>query len=460
MLRATGYWLRQHIHMLSPQRREEVIQELDVASSPGFDFFLLVVLSCSIATLGLITNSAAVIIGAMLVAPLMSPILGLSVASVAGKRRMFQRSVVALTQGAFLAVVFAAALGWLSHLLPFGVLEEIPVEILARTKPSPFDLGIALAGGAAAAYALANPKISAALPGVAIATALMPPLCTVGLGISLADLSITFGALLLFLTNFAAISFAGIVVFALLGFRPLHSEERWHGVPRSVVISAVLVLLITVPLVLLTLRFVEQARLTQQLREAVADEIKILPDVQLVDVNYTLSDSVLEAQVTARSSRHPTYQEVVKLQAAIALRLQRPLALKLIVVPTTKLDPLIPPTHTPTPTPGPTATTTPTPTITPSPTLTPSPSPTPTLTPTFTPAFTPTPVVAYIANNQGLGVALLDSPAGKIIGFLPENAPVQLLYRRNTLNFIEWIEVRDLLGRTGWIPANNVFVRP
>ena len=93
--------------------------------------------------------------------------------------------------------------------------------MLARTRPTPFDLGVALAGGAAAAYALAQPKLSAALPGVAIATALMPPLCAVGIGVAVGNLEVALGALLLFLTNLAAISFAGIMVFVLLGFRPL-----------------------------------------------------------------------------------------------------------------------------------------------------------------------------------------------------------------------------------------------
>ena len=94
--------------------------------------------------------------------------------------------------------------------------------MLLRTQPSPFDLVIALAGGAAATYALARPRLSAALPGVAIATALMPPLCVVGIGISLQRSDVYMGALLLFLTNLVAISFASILVFAFLGFRPSH----------------------------------------------------------------------------------------------------------------------------------------------------------------------------------------------------------------------------------------------
>src|SRR3990172_4047231 len=134
--------IKEWFQPLTSKRKTDVIRELNQASSPGFDYFLLVLLSCAIATFGLITDSAAVIIGAMLVAPLMSPILGLSLASVAGKRRMFQRAVIALLEGGLLAAALAALLAWLAHASPFGALNELPGEVLARTRPSPFDLGI------------------------------------------------------------------------------------------------------------------------------------------------------------------------------------------------------------------------------------------------------------------------------------------------------------------------------
>ena len=185
--------IRNWMQPISHDRRQEVLDELHQASSPGFDYFLLVLLSCSIATFGLITNSAAVIIGAMLVAPLMSPILGLSLASVAGEQGLFRKAVIALVEGGLLAIVLSAILGLIANLLPLDVFTVLPAEILARTHPSPFDLGIGLAGGAAAAYALAQPRLSAALPGVAIATALMPPLCTLGIVVALVNVGAALG---------------------------------------------------------------------------------------------------------------------------------------------------------------------------------------------------------------------------------------------------------------------------
>ncbi len=459
--------IRRLLRILPVERRDAVLEQLSQSATPGFDFFLLVVLSCSIATWGLITNSPAVIIGAMLVAPLMSPILGLSLASVAGERRMFTRSLTALIQGALLAVALSAALGWTARLLPFDVLTDLPYEVLSRTHPTPFDLGIALAGGAAAAYALAQAHLSAALPGVAIATALMPPLCTVGIGLAANDTSVALGALLLFLTNLAAISFAGIAVFAFLGFRPVLREERWHGVPRTFFISASLVLIVTVPLVVLTLRFVGDARWRREVQEVVRAEVAVLPDAQIVEMTFgNISDSPLNLVVTVRTSRQPRHAEVVDLQSAIAGRLQRATALQLIVVPATRLDPLVPPTHTPTSTPGPSATPTPTATFTTTPlptaTATPSSTVTPTDTPTATPTDTPTPTntptptpVPAVVGLPG-GTVLRDEPNGRIIGFLPDSAPLQILYRAEVVNEIVWLEVRDVLNRVGWVRESHI----
>ena len=170
------YWFRRNIKAVDVEQRAAVQISLRQSSRPTFDFFLLVVLSSIIATLGLLVDSPAVIIGAMLVAPLMSPIIGLGLASLTGDRRLLQDAFVAILRGALLSILISAIITLINLSLPFVILSELNQEIVSRTHPSPIDLGVALAGGAAAAFALAMPNISAALPGVAIATALMPPL--------------------------------------------------------------------------------------------------------------------------------------------------------------------------------------------------------------------------------------------------------------------------------------------
>ncbi|RME06679.1 MAG: DUF389 domain-containing protein, partial [Anaerolineae bacterium] len=156
---------------VTQERRGEVQVRLREASHPDFSFFLLVLLSSVIATFGLLMNSPATIIGAMLVAPLMSPIIGLGLGSIRGDDRLIRDAAAALFRGAGLAVLIAFALAVGNRIFPFQPLtpDNLPTEVLARTRPSPMDLGVALAGGLAAAFALAMPNISAALPGVAIA---------------------------------------------------------------------------------------------------------------------------------------------------------------------------------------------------------------------------------------------------------------------------------------------------
>lgn len=449
---------------LTQERQQEVLTELATASRPGFDYFLLVTLSCIIATLGLITNSAAVIIGAMLVAPLMSPILGLSLASVAGEQRVFRQAILSLAEGVLLALVLAVIIGTLARLLPFGMLSALPDEVLARTHPTPFDLGVALAGGAAAAYALAHPRISAALPGVAIATALMPPVCTIGIGISLGNSSVALGASLMFITNFAAISFAGILVFGALGFRPNHPDNNRYGLPRSVWASAFLVGVVTIPLILLTLNVVQEANRRQAILQVIDSELADLAGTQFVDLKLQDHQDGLDIQVTFRAIRQPTYEQTVALQAALADRLQETVALQLIVIPASRLDPLSPPTAThtftpgpsPSPTSSPTYTLTPTETFTPSPTVTTTPTDTatPTVTDTPTATHTPTPIPARIAFTNGKWVYLRDQPNGKILLALSEGTHVLILYQRQWVQGLEWIEIQTLDGLTGWVLAD------
>ncbi len=187
------FYLRKILPPPDRERRAEVQLALREQSEPDFDYFVLVLLSCTIATFGLLIDSAATIIGAMLVAPLMSPILGLGLASIRGDTILLRNATSALARGAVLAILLSAFITWTNIQLPFISLLEIPAEVLARTRPSPIDLGVALAGGLAATFALVQPNLSATLPGVAIATALMPPLCAIGVGLALGDWEVAGG---------------------------------------------------------------------------------------------------------------------------------------------------------------------------------------------------------------------------------------------------------------------------
>jgi uncharacterized hydrophobic protein (TIGR00271 family) len=192
---------------VSDARAEAVGQEIALGSDPRLRFYLMVAASTMLASLGLIMNSTAVVIGAMLVAPLMTPIFGIALALVRGDTHLLSRSMQAEAVGVVLAILLALLLGLL---IPELAATE---EIMARTKPNLFDLLVALFAGFAGAYAMVDENISPALPGVAIATAIVPPLATTGLSLALGNMHWALGSFLLFFANFLSILLVASIVF-------------------------------------------------------------------------------------------------------------------------------------------------------------------------------------------------------------------------------------------------------
>ncbi len=432
------YLFRRIVKPVTRERRAEVQVQLRKASTPDFDFFLLVILSCVIATLGLLTDSAAVIIGAMLVAPLMSPIIGLGLASLTGDARLFRDAGIALARGALMAVVMAALLTLGNRYLPFIVLYDLPAEVLARTRPSPIDLTIALAGGMAAAFALAMPSISAALPGVAIATALMPPLCTVGIGLALGRWDVASGALLLFITNAVTIAFASMLVFFALGFSP--RSEGGRSIPRALLIEAILTLVLLIPLSIISAQFVREANQDRLINGIVQEEASLY-DAEVIELQIEQDERTWYLYITVRLSEPLKYEDAIALQKNIALRLQQPVSIVVNQIVAARLDPLVPPTLTPTPTP---ATFTPTATFTTTATSTPI--------PTHTPTLTATPAPAQIPRDIAKTLDLLQQPGGPVIGKLRPGDVVSVLYDSRVFGGLVWLQIMDAEGRIGWLP--------
>ena len=448
---------------LQPEERRAILEQLTPTASPGFDFFFLVVLSGTIATLGLITNSPAVIIGAMLVAPLMSPIIAIGLASITGSSALLRSASSALVRGAFLAIILSTLVTLFNQKLPFISMQELPSEVLARIRPSPLDLTIALAGGMAAAYALTRPNLSAALPGVAIATALMPPLCTVGIGLAIGRWEVAGGALLLFLTNAIAIAFAATLVFFGRGFSAslTPTEPR---LPRSLVYSALLTAVLLIPLTYYSTRFFQEASDNRTFNDVVAREVQKI-GIELVEFKVDRTNGTIDLSLTIRTNTALNYSQVVNLQQAIVTGLGQPVSLKVNQIIAEQLDPLIPPTVTPTLTPTSTATPGPSPTATPPPTRTATVTPTvtltatstPTLVPTSTPTAIPTSAAGQVQFGAFSGLFLYQSPGGPVIGLLSIGQPLTVLYPRQILNGLVWAQVVDRDGRAGWVL--EVYVR-
>jgi len=448
--------------------------QLRDASHPDFSYFLLVFLSSVIATLGLLINSPATIIGAMLVAPLMSPILGLGLGSIRGDDRLLKDAGSALLRGAVVAITIAFLLTLNNRLMPFVPLipSDLPSEVMARTHPSPMDLGIAIAGGLAAAFALAMPDISAALPGVAIATALMPPLAVVGIGLAYQRWEVAGGAFLLFITNGVAIAASAMLVFFALGFTHRSADKvgRIFGVPRSLAISLIVTVLLLGPLTFMSFQFVQEATAARNIVERnigiksiIEDEVRVFSGAEVTTWNTKNEENLLILEITIRTPVLLSYYDTIDMRDTIGTQLSaqnylsegQEFQLVLNQFQAQRLDPLIPPTatatpHTPTIGPSPTATPTVTTTATRTPTHTPTASNTPTPLPTVT--NTPTAYPGYTTSILFPGLRLRQSPDGPVIATLLQNEQLTILYGMETSGGLVWIEVQDSSGRIGWIP--------
>lgn len=251
------------------------------------DYVILMVASTLLAAFGLVLNSAAVIIGAMVLAPLMAPIVSLAMGILRRESRLIQQSGRSIATGVALALGVAALV---SLLMP---LQRVTAEIDSRLHPSLLDLGVAVVSGIAAAYAHAREHIIKSLPGVAIAVALVPPLAVAGIGLGWGEWRVFGGAFLLFLTNLVGIASTAALTFLVLGYAPIQTAAR------GLRILAVAMVLMALPLTLSFSQIVSTARLERRVTsEPVSLRGQPLP---LSDVQVRREDGrvVVRASVAA-----------------------------------------------------------------------------------------------------------------------------------------------------------------
>ncbi len=277
----------------APESRRRILESLLLSGEDRRwrTFAFLMALSVTIATLGLSRDSAAIVIGAMLIAPLMTPIMGLAAClAMAWPGRAFRMAVVIL-----IASVGGVALAWLiTRAQPD---PRLTAEALARTRPDVRDLVVALAAGAAGAYATAREDVSGALPGVAVAVALVPPLATIGVTLELGRYDLMRGAMLLYAANLFAIVLVGVIILVAAGFVPV---TRLRLVSRrlaiGVVACVVAMVAVAVPLTQSSIAVVRRADNLDAITLAVGRWLVDVPELQIDDV--TLNKNRVKVTVT------------------------------------------------------------------------------------------------------------------------------------------------------------------
>ena len=304
----------------------EIHQEADESRQFDVVYFAMLVLSSLIALLGLLLNSPAVIIGAMLIAPLMGPILACGLALTAADWNIGKKAARNVALSVVEAIVITALATRLSPL------REVTPEIMARTNPNLMDLLIALFSGIAGTLALTSRKTAMTiLPGVAIATALIPPLATVGYGIGTVQWPIASGALMLFLTNFAAIVLSAGLVFLLVGVRPQSAvADRQHFIARYRIAIAVLLLLgLSVPLMRTLRSAAQEVHLRAEISNLLRKRLSSSEDRQLDSVKLQIAKGHIAVAAIVQTSRFIEPKEVQALQSELTRLIGRPVRLEL-----------------------------------------------------------------------------------------------------------------------------------
>jgi uncharacterized hydrophobic protein (TIGR00341 family) len=268
--------------------REELYARAQDLAPANSTFFAFILLSTVIATTGLLLDSAATIIGAMVVAPLMGPAISASVGTVLDDQRMASRGVALQVTGLVAAILTAAVMGWLLQqtvLLPPGLdIRTIP-QVAERTSPNFLSLFLALGSGIAGAISIMR-GAGSALVGVAIAVALIPPAATSGLGIAFGLTGVAIAGAVLVVVNLLAINISALILFFLAGFRPLDAGQ-FEGVRRSVV-SRIVVIGIAIALLSIVLGLVTvttfQTQMFAQQTEAELEQRFAEADIEGVEL--------------------------------------------------------------------------------------------------------------------------------------------------------------------------------
>jgi len=300
------------------QRRtlEELVEDLDLAAgdaqSKKTAFWTMLVLSAVIASGGVVSDSTATVIGAMIIAPLSTPIMGLALGIVRRSSAGTWRAA-AFTFGGAIAVVVIGLL--FSLVVPEGVNLLNNSQIAGRTSPGLVDLISAVATGLAGSVAFARRDVAAVLPGVAIAISLVPPLAVVGVCLGQGAVALALGALVLFLSNFVALVLAGTLVFTVAGYAAEAGQVKQLSRQRAYLAIGVLLVAVLVPMAVNTVGAYLVDRWTQRVQSTAEQWIAQQPGASIESV--TVESRTIYVNVQTPGGLPPTRELVAELDGQI-----------------------------------------------------------------------------------------------------------------------------------------------
>lgn len=294
---------------VSDEDIKETLSSLKESAQTTSIFIVLMILSTLLATIGLFQDSTPSVIGAMILAPLMAPIISLAMGFTRNNPSLITNSLKTLGIGVFSALFFSA---FLTLILP---LEMMTLQMSSRINPNLLDLFIAIFSGIAGAYASSKEEVAKSLAGVAIAVALVPPLAVTGIGIGWADIQMIYGSFLLFLTNFVGMVLAASFTFIVLGFAPIFKAKK------GLAYSTILLLIVSIPLIFSFYSLVLQSNdynKLSQLKTLTLTHQKVRMNV--ININTSSQHkSSLEIEIISTYWLNPKDYKEIKLQIETTL---------------------------------------------------------------------------------------------------------------------------------------------
>lgn len=306
---------------VSPERHAVVLSDIDIGSQPTATYYVLLSISELIAGFALIIGSDATLIGANVVAPLMTPIIGISLGLMRGDLRLLRTALLAEFGGALIAVVLTYLLG----LMPFW--GDPTPSLLAQTKPTLIDLLVAALAGFAGVLAMIDERVSPALPGVAIATALNPPVAAIGLCLAFGAYQGAWGAFLLFFANVLAILAVAAVLFLIAGFVTWAEIGSVRGLARRFAPAVIGLLLVTALLTKYLAGMVENIHTQRAITAVLDQELAHEPSTALFGVDFSRGKDGVDVLAEVRTPHVPAPGRVNEIQDALGSRLGEPVRL-------------------------------------------------------------------------------------------------------------------------------------
>jgi len=300
---------------VTPERHAVVLSDIEIGSQPTATYYVLLSISELIAGFALIIGSDATLIGANVVAPLMTPIIGISLGLMRGDLRLLRTALVAEFGGALLAVVLVYLLG----LVPFW--GDPTPSLLAQTQPTLIDLLVAALAGFAGVLAMIDERISPALPGVAIATALNPPVAAIGLCLAFGAYQGAWGAFLLFFANVLAILAVAAVLFLIAGFVTWAEIGSVRGLVRRFTPAAIGLVLVSALLTKYLVGMVDNIHTRRAITAELDQELAHAPGTALFGVDFSRGKEGVDVLAEVRTPHVPAPGRINEIQDALSARL-------------------------------------------------------------------------------------------------------------------------------------------